>query len=1042
MNDGSPEMLSLFCAVLERPSAEERAAYLDAACGKDAGLRARIEALLRAHEEAGGFLQGSSDGGGAPRATDRPICERPGTSIGPYRLLEQIGEGGFGIVFVAEQTQPVRRRVALKVIKPGMDTKAVLARFDAERQVLALMDHPNVARIFDAGTTDSGRPYFVMELVKGVPITRFCDERRLTPRQRLELFVPVCAAIQHAHQKGIIHRDVKPSNVLVCLYDGKPVPKVIDFGVAKAVEQKLTADTLVTGFGSVVGTPEYMSPEQAEVNRLDVDTRSDVYSLGVLLYELLTGTTPLERKRLKGSAMPEVLRIIREEEAPRPSTRLSATDELPAVAASRGLGPKELSGQVRGELDWVVMRALEKDRNRRYESPNAFALDVQRYLADEPVLACPPSVAYRLRKLVRQHRAGLAAAVVLGLGLLLAVGSAGWVWRDVAGRQATTRREVDSALREVERLYNEGDWPRAEAALGRAEAFLSAGEAGEPRRQRVRRWRSDLGMVTRLEEIRLKQATGHDPLSEANEDYKRAFRQYGLDLGALSEEEAAGQVGDSAIKDHLVGALYDLVWGMRRAGRSGWEPLVAVARRADPDAWRDRLTDASRRQDRETLVAMAKDRHVAELPPAKAQLLARALLQVGESALALDACLRVQQRHPGDVWLNALVAGLLPDSRKEEAVGYWRAFLAARPNSAAATAYFANNVLALGRPAEAEAALHQALRLQPDCYDAHCALGFLRRHQRRLSEAEAALREATRLRPDSCVAQYSLAQVLWEESKQAEAAGHFRTALRIRPDFPEVHGEFGDLLSQLGEWAEAAAAYREAIRRRPDFPEAHCGLARALGQLGQFGASRNEYRIGHLQGSRRPGWGLPSAQWLRDAERLLELERRLPAVLRGEARPRDGRDALGLASVYSKKGLHAAAARLYAEGLAAEPKQAGDLGAGQRYDAACSAALAGCGRGEDAGSLGGQQRARLRQQALTWLEAELAAHAEALEAGKAVARPTVAATLRHWQRDADLAGLRGDKDLNLLPEAERPGWRRLWERAEALRRQAEAPAGK
>src|SRR5688572_23048074 len=295
---------------------------------------------------------------------------------------------------MAEQTSPVRRKVALKIIKAGMDTRQVIARFEAERQALALMDHPNIAKVFDAGVTDTGRPYFVMELVKGVPITKYCDEQRLTPRQRLELFVQVCHAVQHAHQKGIIHRDLKPTNVLVAPYDGVPVPKVIDFGVAKATGQQLTDRTMFTGFGDVIGTPQYMSPEQAELNQLDIDTRSDVYSLGVLLYELLTGTTPLESKRVREAALLEVLRVIREEEPPRPSTRLTTTEALASVAAQRGLEPAKLSGLVRGELDWIVMKALEKDRARRYETANGLAMDVQRYLSDDTVQACPPSSAY------------------------------------------------------------------------------------------------------------------------------------------------------------------------------------------------------------------------------------------------------------------------------------------------------------------------------------------------------------------------------------------------------------------------------------------------------------------------------------------------------------------------------------------------------------------------------------------------------------------------------------------------------------------------
>src|SRR5436309_2320756 len=332
-----------------------------------------------------------------------------------------------GSVWMAQQAEPVKRLVALKVIKPGMDSRQVIVRFEAERQALALMDHPNIAKVLDAGTFSSpsplggegrgegeGRPYFVMELIKGVPLTKYCDEHQLTPKQRLELFVPVCQAVQHAHQKGIIHRDLKPSNVLIALYDGQPVPKVIDFGIAKATGQKLTERTLFTEFGAVVGTLEYMSPEQAELNQLDIDTRSDVYSLGVLLYELLTSTTPFQRKLLKEASLLEMLRVIREQEPPRPSTRLSTAEGLPAIAAQRGLEPKKLSGLVRGELDWIVMKCLEKDRNRRYETPSGLARDVERYLHDEPVQAHPPSPAYRFRKFVRRNKRILATVALLG----------------------------------------------------------------------------------------------------------------------------------------------------------------------------------------------------------------------------------------------------------------------------------------------------------------------------------------------------------------------------------------------------------------------------------------------------------------------------------------------------------------------------------------------------------------------------------------------------------------------------------------------------
>src|SRR2546421_1567179 len=420
----------LFLHAVGKLPPEQWQGYVAESCGSDAELEQQVGRLLQVHREAGSFLDRPAAALGTTgvfrpvpgkEAAAVPLRELPGTVIGPYKLLQQIGEGGMGTVFMAEQTRPVQRKVALKVIKPGMDSRQIIARFEAERQALALMDHVNIARVFDGGTTENGLPYFVMELVHGVPITKYCDDNHLTPRERLELFVPVCSAIQHAHQKGIIHRDIKPSNVMITFYDGKAVPKVIDFGVAKATEQKLTERTLFTQYGTMVGTLEYMSPEQAEMSGLGVDTRSDIYSLGVLLYELLTGNTPLSHKTMKEAAYAEILRMIKEEEPPKPSTRLSDPGEaLASISANRHMEPTKLTKLVRGELDWIVMKTLEKDRNRRYESASAFAQDVQRYLNDEPVQACPPSVRYRLRKFARRNKrpvaAGLALATLLVLG--------------------------------------------------------------------------------------------------------------------------------------------------------------------------------------------------------------------------------------------------------------------------------------------------------------------------------------------------------------------------------------------------------------------------------------------------------------------------------------------------------------------------------------------------------------------------------------------------------------------------------------------------
>ena len=534
-----------------------------------------------------------------------------------------------------------------------MDSRQVLARFGAERQALALMDHPNIAKVFDAGTTDSGRPYFVMELVKGIPITRFCDERRLTTRERLELAIPVCQAVQHAHQKGIIHRDLKPSNVLIALYDGKPVPKVIDFGVAKATGPRLTDQTLYTEFGAVVGTLEYMSPEQAELNQLDIDTRSDIYSLGVLLYELLTGSTPLDRKRLKQGAILEMLRVIREEESPRPSMRLSTTEELPSIAACRHIEPRKLSGLMRGELDWIVMKALEKDRNRRYETANGLAADLRRYLDDEPVQACPPSAWYRFGKFTRRNKAVLTLAAVLLMAAVVATGSLGWTVRDRTARRTVVEQQAVLALDDAQAHLDRGAWPEALSSVRRAQGILAGG--GSPRlAQRIAQRRTDLELVARLEEIRLEQATVKGSIFDfagTAAAYASALRDYGLPVTDLAIDEAARRVAASPIRPFLLAAL-DYWSTLVRADRT---KLLTVALRADDDPWRRQCRDAMLRDDRPALLRLAQDPKALSQASGTLCLLGWAL-SVFDRPAAVKLLGQAQQRHPGDLWINHQLA--------------------------------------------------------------------------------------------------------------------------------------------------------------------------------------------------------------------------------------------------------------------------------------------------------------------------------------------------------------------------------------------------
>ena len=571
MSDDPKLVQDIFLRLIELPP-EERAAALERECGADAALRQRVELLLKAHEEPDSFLDQSGDQLAATFVTDadephavqaeETPAEGGSSSLpelsatldfdsrgeiqagvviaGRYALKEKIGEGGMGEVWVAKQSEPVKRKVAVKVIKTGMDSKAVLARFEQERQALAMMDHPNIARVLDGGLTPAGQPFFVMELVNGLQLNEFCDQTKLPLKQRLELFVPICQAVQHAHQKGIVHRDLKPANILVTLVDGRPVPKVIDFGVAKATSGKLTDESLSTQFGAIVGTLEYMSPEQAGYAGDDIDTRADIYSLGVILYELLTGLRPIDAERFKQAAFTEMIRIIREEEPSKPSTRLSTDKSLPTLAAVRMIDPRKLTALLRGELDWIVMKCLEKPRERRYETANALVRDIQRFLADEPVEARPPSAGYRLKKFVRRNKGQVTAAVLVMLALILGIVGTSLGWREAKRQEGLAdARRIDAV--EAQKAESE----RAEGE--RLAKLLAEQKQAEAEKQKQR---AEMGED--LAKQRLEQVEAEKKKVEAEKQKAEQEKQIAQALQDFLQNKLLGQADVTAQADALL----------------------------------------------------------------------------------------------------------------------------------------------------------------------------------------------------------------------------------------------------------------------------------------------------------------------------------------------------------------------------------------------------------------------------------------------------------------------------------------------------------
>jgi serine/threonine protein kinase/Flp pilus assembly protein TadD len=859
----------LFNAALSRPPTE-RPEFLAGACAGDKDLKRRVEALLHAHDNPGSFLAGPAPA--LAGTMDEPRRERPGTAIGPYKLIEQIGEGGMGTVWMAQQTEPVKRLVAVKLIKAGMDSAQVIARFEAERQALALMDHPNISRVLDGGTTDTGRPYFVMDLVKGVPITRYCDEHRLTPRQRLELFLPVCQAVQHAHQKGIIHRDLKPSNVIVAVYDGRPVPKVIDFGVAKAAGQSLTDKTLVTGFGAIVGTLEYMSPEQAEVNQLDIDTRSDIYSLGVLLYELLTGSPPFTQKELEKAGMLEMLRVIREQEPSKPSTKLSSSDALPTLSANRSTEPAKLTKLVRGELDWIVMKALEKDRGRRYETANGFAMDVQRYLADEPVQACPPSAWYRFRKFARRKKAALVVAACVFLALAGIAGSIGWAVRDKGAREQLIEREqqarekaldevVETTLDETRPLMEREKWSEALAAVERADKLLAAaGRADRP--PRLLDLHKALSMAQRLEDIhygtqrvptpvaalsgngesddslRVSQPAAEEEFywgRQQDPRFAKDFQDFGIDVDALEPTETAARIARSSIRGALVRALDNWAAVRRRARGNedpAWKKLVEIARQADPNDLRNRCREALLLGDRHGLEKLVDAVPIGHLPPATLWLLGTFLNDLGARDEAVAFLRQAQHEHPEDMWINNSLGWYCWRESQpplyDDAIRFYSINLALQPHHAAVHGTVAQIWLEKEAVNEAIAEYSRVIDLTPGDAWAWRSRGWAYSKFRQYDKAIPDLSKAIELMPNDACAWNNRGFAHHQLRQYGKAVADYSKAIELKPDFAMAWNDRGAAHSELRDDDKAMADFSKAVALDPKIAGVHSNLGTLL----------------------------------------------------------------------------------------------------------------------------------------------------------------------------------------------------------------------
>jgi serine/threonine-protein kinase len=1109
--------------------------------------------------------------------------------FGDYELLRELGSGGMGVVYEARQ-RSLQRIVALKMLRSDrLVSTADRQRFQAEAEAVAALDHPHLVPIHEVGELE-GQAYFTMKLVRGGNLAQRLPDFVTDHRAAAQLLVRVARAVHHAHQRGVLHRDLKPSNILL---DSDGSPYVTDFGLAKRLESG--AD--LTQSGAIVGTPGYMAPEQATGKKGTVTTAADVYGLGAVLYALLTGRPPFT-----GETPLDTLTKVREQEPEAPS---------------------KTNPRVHRDLEAICLKCLEKEPQRRYVSAEILADDLERWLKGESIHARPVGRLARVQRWCRRKPglAGLTGATILLL-LLLIAGSL-WEWsravrqrNESSAQWAETERTVAGYLQQAALLQEQNRWAEAAQVLARAEERLPGGGPDRLLEQ-VRRRRDEADWIAELEEARLCAAeagTDHDSFNNAGADraYQEAFTRRGLDFGALGPDEAAVRIRTSAVRARLVEALDDWAHVKENLRPGSGEELRALADRTDDDPWRQRLRQLTTRKDWAALEQLAAEEGAIAQPPANLVLLSFALEATGRKAAPAERLLRrAQQLHPGDFWTNFELGHFLaparnvgPSARTEEAIGFYRAALAVRPQSPAVLNNLGHALAAQGKLAEAEAAFRKAIDLKPDFSLAHSNLGVAledqgklaeaeaacrkaidlrsedpRPHynlgnalgkQGKLAEAEAALRKAIALRPDYAEAHGSLGVVLYKQGKPTEAEAALRRAIDLRPDdpltytnlgnaledqgklaeaeaahrkaialgpddpgaytnlgnalalqgklaeaeaahrkaialrpnHPEAHANLGNALADQGKPAEAEAAYRKAIALRPDFPNAHYSLGIALNAQGKPVEAEAAYRkaidlkpdfaapyvnlaevlrvqgklaeaeeacrqvitlqpdlpeaygnLGlalrdqghfadalaalkrcHALGSRNPRWHYPSAQMVEQCERLVQLDAKLSAMLSGKDQPTDAAERIALAELCQMpcKKRYAAAARFYDEAFTAEPKRAGDRPSDARYNAACAAALAGCGQGNDADTLDTTARARLRQQALDWLRADLAAWHKALAGDRSKAAPAVREQMHHWLQDADFAGVRGPQALAKLPEAERSAWEKLWADVEEL----------